>query len=60
VLAAARHSVDFDYEEVDIDSHSALRSAYNDEIPVICIDGVKAFKYHVQLEEFLRKLAART
>ena len=32
---------------------------YNDEVPVIAINGVKAFKYKVDMEEFLKKLAAR-
>jgi glutaredoxin len=59
VLAAARRQADFDYEEIDIDSDPALRTQYNDEVPVISIDGRKAFKYRVDRNEFLKKLAAR-
>ena len=36
-----------------------LRRLYNDEVPVIAINGVKAFKYRVEMKEFLKKLAAR-
>ena len=32
---------------------------YNEEVPVIAIDGRKAFKYQVDVDEFLKRLAAR-
>jgi len=60
VLAAAHGRADFDYEEVDIDGDPELVRLYNDEVPVIAIDRVKAFKYRVDMKDFLKKLAART
>jgi len=59
VLMAARDRAEFDYEEVDIDGDAELARRYNDEVPVIAIDGVKAFKYRLDMKEFLKKLAAR-
>ena len=59
VLAEARKRADFDYEELDIDGDAELRRLYNDEVPVIAINGAKAFKYRVDMKEFLRRLAAR-
>ncbi len=59
VLADARRRADFDYEELDIDADDDLRRRYTDEVPVIAIDGVKAFKYRVEVKEFLKKLTAR-
>jgi glutaredoxin len=59
VVEAARGRADFDYEEVDIDGDEALRRRYNDEVPVIAINGVKAFKYRVEAKELLKKLEAR-
>jgi glutaredoxin len=59
VLAEARRRADFDYEELDIDRDPELVRLYNDEVPVIAIDRVKAFKYHIDMNEFLKKLAAR-
>jgi glutaredoxin len=59
VLDAARREADFDYREFDIDRDPDLRARYNDEVPVIAIDGRKAFKYRVDRNEFLKKLAAR-
>ncbi len=59
VLQAARRRAAFELDEVDIDLHPEWRQLYNEEVPVICINGVKAFKYKVTVEEFLKKLAAR-
>jgi len=59
VLLAARRCADFDYEEIDIDRDAGLVRRYNDEVPVIAINGAKAFKYRVDMNEFLKKLAAR-
>lgn len=59
VLGEARQRAQFDYEERDIDRDPELRRLYNDEVPVIAINGVKAFKYRIDMKEFLKKLAAR-
>ena len=59
VLSDARRRADFDYQELDIDLDPELRRRYNDEVPVIAINQVKAFKYKVTRDEFLKKLAAR-
>jgi glutaredoxin len=59
VILAARSRADFDYEEIDIDGEADLRRLYNDEVPVIAINRVKAFKYRVTMSDFLKKLAAR-
>ncbi len=59
VLAEARCRTDFDFEEFDIDLDPELLRRYNDEVPVIAINQVKAFKYKVDRDEFLKKLAAR-
>jgi glutaredoxin len=59
VVEGARGRADFEYEEVDIDGDAGLRRLYNDEVPVIAINGVKAFKYRVEAKELLKKLEAR-
>ena len=58
VIAAARQRVDFDFAEIDIDEDQDLVRLYNDEVPVITINRRKAFKYKVNMNEFLKKLAA--
>ena len=60
VLLDARRRAAFDYEEVDIDRDPALVAQYNDEVPVIAINGSKAFKYRLTMPEFLKKLEARS
>ena len=57
VIAEARRQAAFDYEELNIDTDPELRRLYNDRIPVIAINGVKAFQYKVKLNELLKKLA---
>lgn len=59
VLQSARSRVAFQLEEIDVDRHPEWLRLYNEEVPVIAIDGVKAFKYKITMEEFLKKLAAR-
>jgi glutaredoxin len=59
VLETARRRVPFDLEEIDIDRHAHWLALYNEEVPVIAIDGQKAFKYRVEMDELLKKLAAR-
>jgi len=59
VLLESRRHASFEYEEFDIDTDPALRQLYNDEVPVIAINGLKAFKYRLDMKEFLKKLAAR-
>jgi hypothetical protein len=47
---------EYSLEEVNIDEHPALREQYGYDIPVIFINGVKAFKHRVESSEFKRKL----
>jgi glutaredoxin len=53
----ARHE-QFQWSEVDVDSDRELRRLFTDEVPVVFINGRKAFKYRMDEREFLRKLRA--
>ena len=48
----------FQWREIDVDSNEDLRRQFTDEVPVVFIDGRKAFKYRMDEREFLRKLAS--
>jgi glutaredoxin len=48
----------FQWREVDVDSDDELRRKFTDEVPVVFIDGRKAFKYRMDEREFLRRLAS--
>lgn len=43
-------------EEVDIETDPALLQRYRNDIPVLSIDGVEAFKHRVRSEEFRARL----
>ena len=47
----------FRWREIDVDSDEDLLRLFTDEVPVVFIDGRKAFKYRMDEREFLRKLA---
>ena len=57
VLARVRAQTPFDLEEIDIETDSTLRERFAMEIPVVFVDGRKAFKYRVDEEELRKRLA---
>lgn len=59
-IEASGCSGEYLLEEVNIDEDPALRERYSDDIPVIFINGVKAFKHRVGSSEFKRKLRRLT
>ena len=48
------------YEEVDITDDPELEARYREWLPVVEIDGERAFVYHVQPEGLRRKLASQS
>jgi hypothetical protein len=57
VVEAVRAEVAFDLEEVDVDGDPALVAAYGEEIPVLAVNGRKAFKYRVTPAALRARLA---
>lgn len=55
-MLAAGCAGEYTLEEVNIETGAALKERYGWEIPVIFINGVKAFKYRLTADEFKRKL----
>jgi glutaredoxin len=58
-LAELQHHHDFHWREIDIDADPELTEKFNDEVPVVFVDGRKAFKYRMDPKQFLRTLAGR-
>jgi hypothetical protein len=56
VVAGVRAEVDFELREVAIDGDPELEARYREWLPVVEIDGERAFVYHVQPEGFARRL----
>jgi glutaredoxin len=57
VAEQVRHDTPFTLETVDIAGDAALEAKYGLEIPVLMIDGRKAFKVRVDAAALRRRLA---
>jgi glutaredoxin len=56
-IAKANCSDSYDLQEVNIESDADLLARYRHDIPVLLIDGVEAFRYHVTADAFRRRVA---
>jgi glutaredoxin len=56
VLARVRTEVPFELEEVDIEGDPDLLARFGTQIPVVFIEGRKAFKYRIDEAMLVRKL----
>ncbi|HEY0320081.1 MAG TPA: glutaredoxin family protein [Pyrinomonadaceae bacterium] len=55
-MLAAGIPDEYTFEEVNIEQDAQAYERYNLEIPVITIDGHKAFKYRLTADEFKRRI----
>ncbi len=60
VLDAIRREMPFQLEEIDIGSDPELEEKYRVWLPVVEINGERAFVYYVDPDAFRRKLGAQT
>ena len=58
VLLNVKKNLPFSLKETDISTDNALFEKYKEEIPVIFINGRKAFKFRLTEEELIKKLKA--
>jgi glutaredoxin len=49
--------LEVEVEEVDVDGDPGLAAAYGDQVPVLCVNGRKAFKYRVDARSLRARLA---
>jgi hypothetical protein len=56
-VEAVRADMEFELEEVDIAGNPDLEARYREWLPVVEIDGERAFTYFVQPDALRRKLA---
>jgi glutaredoxin len=57
VIELVRRRLPFELRTVNVETHPAFEKAYGQEIPVVMINGQKAFKYRVDEIEFERKVS---
>ena len=50
--AIARHGLSVTMTMIDIDTDPELRARFTDDVPVIYVDGVEAFRHRVTADEF--------
>ena len=55
-LSRVAGRVPFALEEIDVDTSPALQENYGDEVPVLFINGRKAFKYRLTAKELEQRL----
>ena len=60
VIADVRRELEFELVEVDITGDAELESRYRELLPVVEIDGRRAFVYFVQPDVLRRRLAAQS
>ena len=60
VIAAARARHDFELEVRDVDADADLLARYSDQVPVLLVNGRKAFKYRVTERALARRLRFET
>ncbi len=59
IVAEARRKISFEFEMVDIDQSPELKEKYNEEVPVIAIDGRDRFGHAIELDAFIHVLEHR-
>ncbi len=57
VLAQVRQGIPFALEEIDISTDPELETRFGQEIPVLFVNGRKAFNYRLTAGELRRRLA---
>ena len=59
-MQEARAEVAFELEEIDIGGDPELESRYREWLPVVEIEGERAFVYYVDPAAFRRKVSAQS
>jgi glutaredoxin len=60
VIEGVRAEFPFEFEEVDIGGNAELEDRYRVWLPVVEIDGERAFVYYVDPDAFRRKVGAQS
>jgi glutaredoxin len=58
IILRVKKEIPFEFEEVNIESRDDLYKKFKEEIPVVCVNGERAFTYRVS-EKRLRRILKR-
>ncbi len=56
-LETVRSDMDFHLEELNIDEDEFLRERYNDDVPVVALNGQDVFKHQIDIGKFRKMLS---
>jgi glutaredoxin len=59
VIQVVATNLPLELDEIDVNRSSELRAKFGDQVPVLFIDGRKAFKYRVTAAELRKRLARK-
>lgn len=59
VVRQVAAKIALDLEEIDVDSSAQLKEQYGSEVPVLFINGKKAFKYRITAKQLERRVTRR-
>jgi Glutaredoxin-like domain (DUF836) len=60
IIAGVALKIPIEIEIVDVDGADELREKFSNEVPVLFIDGRKAFKYRVTIKALEKRLMRRS
>lgn len=60
VIRKVAGEISFEMKEIDVDTAPDLQEKYGSEVPVLFINGRKAFKYRVTARELKKRLKKET
>lgn len=59
VIGEVASKLAFELEEVDVDTSAELQKQYGEQVPVLFIDGRRAFKFRVTAKQLAQRLTNR-
>jgi hypothetical protein len=59
VIGEVASKLVFELEEIDVDTSAELQTHYGEQVPVLFIDGRRAFKFRVTAKQLRRRLTNR-
>ena len=60
MIESVRSEAPFELEEIDIGGDPTLEAEYREWLPVVEIDGERAFVYYVDADAFRRRVATQS
>ena len=59
VIRQVAATTSFDLEEISIDTSGQLQALYGDQVPVLFVDGRKAYKYRVTADQLSKRISRK-